>query len=79
MNYTIDGKYYIGETYYSSTYEKISNRGGNNNSIGIESCITVGTDIYLTWQKTAKLVAKLLNIDGSNPLVFCAACGFASA
>lgn len=57
----IDGKYYIGETYYSSTYEKISNRGGNNNSIGIESCITVGTDIYLTWQKTAKLVAKLLN------------------
>ena len=38
----------------------IANRGGNNNSIGIESCINDGTDIYYTWQKTAKLVAHLL-------------------
>lgn len=38
----------------------IANRGGNNNSIGIESCINEGTDIYYTWQKTAKLVANLL-------------------
>ena len=37
-----------------------TNRGGNNNSIGIESCINDGTDIYYTWQKTAKLVAHLL-------------------
>lgn len=57
----IDGKYYIGETYFSQGYEKIANRGGNNNSVGIESCITEGTDIYYTWQKTAKLVAKLLD------------------
>ena len=56
----VDGKYYIGETYFSSGYELISNRGGNNNSIGIESCINVGSDIYLTWQKTAKLVAHLM-------------------
>lgn len=56
----VDGKYYIGETYFSSGYELISNRGGNNNSIGIESCINIGTDIYLTWQLTAKLVAHLL-------------------
>ncbi len=63
----IDGKYYIGETYYSSGYEKISNRGGNNNSIGIESCINEGTDIYLTWQRTAKLVANLLH---NNNLTF---------
>ena len=56
----VDGKYYIGETYYSSGYGLISNRGGNNNSIGIESCINLGSDIYLTWQKTAKLVAHLL-------------------
>ncbi len=57
----IDGKYYIGETYYSSGYKLIANRGGNNNSIGIESCITKNTDLYYTWQKTAKLTAKLLN------------------
>lgn len=56
----IEGKYYIGETYFSSGYMLIANRGGNNNSIGIESCINDGTDIYYTWQKTAKLVANLL-------------------
>ena len=56
----IDGKYYIGETYLNTGYMLIANRGGNNNSIGIESCINDGTDIYYTWQKTAKLVAHLL-------------------
>ena len=56
----IDGKYYIGETYFSAGYMLIANRGGNNNSIGIESCINDETDIYYTWQKTAKLVANLL-------------------
>ena len=56
----IEGKYYIGETYFSAGYMLIANRGGNNNSIGIESCINDGTDIYYTWQKTAKLVANLL-------------------
>jgi len=56
----IEGKYYIGETYFNTTYMLIANRGGNNNSIGIESCINDGTDIYYTWQKTAKLVANLL-------------------
>lgn len=57
----VDGKYFIGETYYSSGYKLIANRGGNNNSIGIESCITADTDIYYTWQKTAKLTAYLLD------------------
>lgn len=56
----VDGEYYLGETYFSSGYKKIANRGGNNNSIGIESCITEGDDLYYTWQKTAKLVAYLL-------------------
>ena len=63
----IDSKYYIGETYFNTTYELISNRGGNNNSIGIESCINEGSDIYYTWQKTAKLVANLLY---NNDLAF---------
>ena len=61
----VDGEYYLGETYYSSGYKKIANRGGNNNSVGIESCITKDTDLYYTWQKTAKLVAYLL---GKNNL-----------
>ena len=56
----VDGKYYIGEHYLNGGYMLIANRGGNNNSIGIESCIDYGSDIYYTWQKTAKLVANLL-------------------
>lgn len=57
----IDGEYQMGPTWYSSDYKKIANKGGNNNSIGIETCINGGTDIYYTWAKTAKLVAKLLD------------------
>ena len=56
-----DGQYYLGKTWYSETYRKIGNYGGNNNSIGIESCITEGDDIYYTWQRLAKLVAKLMD------------------
>lgn len=55
-----EGKYYIGLTYYNSTYNKISNGGGNCNAIGIEMCVNKNSDIYYTWQKNAKLVAKLL-------------------
>ena len=56
-----DGMYYIGSTWYSATYDKIGNHGGNTNSIGIESCVNRGSDIYLTWQRAAKLVAKLMD------------------
>ena len=56
-----NGQYYLGKTWYSETYRKISNYGGNNNSIGIESCITEGDDVYYTWQRLAKLVAKLMD------------------
>ena len=57
----LDNQYYIGKTWYSDTYNKIANRGGNFNSIGIESCINTNSDIYLTWQKLAKLVAHLMH------------------
>lgn len=57
----IDGMYYIGSTWFSDTYKRIGNHGGNTNSIGIESCVNRGSDIYLTWQRTAKLVAKLMD------------------
>lgn len=56
-----DGFYQIGETYFNQTYQKIANRGGNNNGIGIEVCINQTADIYLNYQLTAKLVAKLLD------------------
>ena len=53
-------EYYLGRTWYSPTYNKIANYGGNLNSIGIESCVNHDTDVYYTWQKVAKLVAKLM-------------------
>jgi len=56
-----DNYYYIGDTWYSETYKKISNRGGNLNSIGIESCLDENTDIFWTWMKMAKLVAYLMD------------------
>lgn len=57
----VNGTYHIGETYFNETYKKIANRGGNNNSIGMEICINQGTDIYKTWQRAAKLTAYLLD------------------
>ena len=56
-----DGQYFIGNTWYSSTYDRIANHGGNTHSIGIESCVNKGSDIYFTMQRVAKLVAKLLD------------------
>ena len=59
----IDGEYYMGTTWwcYTQVYEgRICSTGGNRNSIGIESCVDKGSDLWLTWQMTAQLVAKLL-------------------
>ncbi|MCD4827589.1 MAG: Ig-like domain-containing protein [Acholeplasmataceae bacterium] len=35
--------------------------GGNRNGIGIETGVNDDSDLYRTWQRTAKLVAELLN------------------
>lgn len=56
-----NGQYYLGNTWFDSTYRKIGNYGGNRNSIGIETCMTQGDDIYYSWQRLAKLVAKLMD------------------
>ena len=56
-----DGYYYLGKTYFNDTYKTISNFGGNANSIGIEMESQKGTDFYLNMQRTAKLVAMLMN------------------
>ena len=58
-----DGYWYIGETWYSTTYGYIANHGGNNNSIGIETCVNPDGDLYTTWTYTAKLVARLMIIN----------------
>lgn len=55
-----NNKYYLGDTWWSDTYGYVSNTGGNCNSIGIETMVDKGSDLYMTWQKTAKLVAHLL-------------------
>ena len=59
----IDGEYYMGTTWwcYTQVYEgRICSTGGNRNSIGIESCVNQGSDLWLTWQMTAQLVASLM-------------------
>ncbi len=60
--YTVgeNGNWFLGKTYYNTTYEKISNYGGNQSSIGMETCVNKGGDLYKTWQLTSYLVAKLL-------------------
>ena len=52
--------WYLGGAYYNSSYGYISSTGGNNNSIGIESSVREGSDLWLTWQYSAQLCAKLL-------------------
>ncbi len=59
----VDGQYYMGTTWwcYSQIAEgRICSHGGNNNSIGIESCVNKGSDLWYTWQKTAQLVADIM-------------------
>ena len=47
---------------YGQVYEgRICAVGGNMNSIGIESCVDVGSDLWYTWQTSAQLIAKLLD------------------
>lgn len=58
-----DGEYHIGTTWWCNDQVaegRISSRGGNNNSIGIESACNQGSDLWYTWQITAQLVAKLM-------------------
>lgn len=65
LAWKVEGGYYYmgGATWvYSQVYEgRICSTGGNNNSIGIESCVDKGSDLWYTWQKTAQLCAKLLD------------------
>ncbi len=58
-----DGKYQLGTAWwcYTQVWEgRICSNGGNRNSIGIESAVNQGSDLWLTWQITAKLVADIM-------------------
>ena len=56
-----NGNYVIPTTWVSSGYgNPICARGGNIHSIGIETAVNMGSDVWLTWQYTAKFVAQLL-------------------
>ena len=59
----VDGEYEIGTTYWCYNQiasGRICSHGGNLNSIGIESCVDEGSDLWHTWQVTAQLVASLM-------------------
>ena len=58
-----NGNYYIGTHAFDTSQNSrgvIASRGGNNNSVGIEMCVNTNGNIYDTWQRTAKLVSKLM-------------------
>lgn len=58
-----DGKYQLGTSWwcYTQVWEgRICSNGGNRNSIGIESAVNEGSDLWLTWQITAQLVADIM-------------------
>lgn len=56
----INGYYYMNTSYYNKDYAKLSNGGGNRNSIGIETSVHNGNDYLLTLRHTAKLSAEIL-------------------
>jgi N-acetylmuramoyl-L-alanine amidase CwlA len=59
-----DGKYQLGTSWwcYTQVWEgRICSNGGNRNSIGIESCVNKGSDLWYTWHKTAMLCADIMN------------------
>ncbi len=58
-----NGKYQIGTSWWCYTQVsegRICSNGGNRNSIGIESAVNKGSDLWYTWQITAQLVADIM-------------------
>ena len=56
----VGDKWYLGGHQYKSDYGYIGSTGGNGNSIGMETSVREGSDLWLTWQYAAQLCAKLL-------------------
>ena len=59
----VDGEYYMAKTWwcYAQVAEgRLCTKGGNRTSIGIETCVNRGSDLWTTWHLTARLVARLM-------------------
>ncbi len=57
----IEGTYHIPETRFLDVFGgNIVINGGSLNGIGIEMAVNNDSNVFLTWQRTAKLVAELL-------------------
>lgn len=56
-----DGSTSFGSAYFNSTYNMLRIGGGNQNGIGIETCINPDNDYELTMKRTARLTAMLLH------------------
>ena len=54
------GTYWIGNTWWSDTFRAVSNRGGNLNSVGIETSVARGSNVFYTWNVTAKLIGTMI-------------------
>ena len=54
-----NGNYWLNDYWWSQSYKAIGNRGGNLNSIGIESMVDAGSDYMKTYRIFADLVAHL--------------------
>ena len=53
------GEVELSNTYYNKGYNCISNRGGNLNSVGIETCVNYGSNYTKTMRINADLVSSL--------------------
>ncbi|HOR18087.1 MAG TPA: Ig-like domain-containing protein [Bacilli bacterium] len=63
-----NGNYYVGTIWWSNTYKTLSNKGGNLNSIGIESSVNQSENIMHTWSNLAKLVGELCRVKRLDPV-----------
>ncbi len=54
------GTYWIGKTWWSETYQTVGNYGGSTHSIGIETSVVKGDNIWYVWNRTAKLIATVI-------------------
>ncbi len=55
-----NGNYYINTSYFNNDYGRVSNGGGNRNSIGFETCVNTGSDYVKTFRHTANITSDLL-------------------
>lgn len=63
-----NGNYFMSNLHWDQSYQTLANYGGNLNSIGIESCVNYGCDLYRVWMTLAKLIGtKLLPLHQLTP------------